>query len=110
LKRKKLLDDALSAHIEGKWGLTIYALVPQIEAIMREWLKEGPLKNQNLPVHQKDIALKFSEFAKKKVGSFKYGHLAESSTNFILGPVLTKIEEWKKLYGPDVPNAYSGRT
>lgn len=106
LRRKRLIENALFSHTNGKWDLCIHTLMPHVEGIMSEWLESGPLKQKGLPKHQKDIAQKFSDIAKANKGNFTYKHLAESSTNFIMGPVLTKIEKWKKLYGPVFPNRH----
>lgn len=107
LRRKTLIENAMSSHANGKWDMSIHALMPQVEGIISEWLESGPLEQQGLPKRQKDIALKFSDIAKTNKGNFTYKHLAESSTAFILGPVLSKIDEWKKLYGPVFPNRHA---
>lgn len=36
--RRGLLTDALDAHLAGRYGLSIYALLPQVEGIVTDWL------------------------------------------------------------------------
>jgi hypothetical protein len=38
--RKKLLQDSLDAHKMGKYGLSIHALLPQVEGIITDWVYE----------------------------------------------------------------------
>ncbi|HZA62209.1 MAG TPA: hypothetical protein VE573_05010 [Nitrososphaeraceae archaeon] len=74
---------------------------------MRQWFQEGPLKRIITPsIHQKQILDEFTNFMKQKSGNFKYNYLLESSTNFLLGVVFRKTDQWEKLYGFDVLNRH----
>jgi hypothetical protein len=105
-KRKRLIENAVTAHKEGKHDLSIYTLMPHVEGIVTEWLESMPSKD-NLPKHQKDIMLKFGDLMRTNEGSFTYKHISESSLSFLLGPVLQKIEEWKNGISNNFPNRHA---
>ena len=51
-ERKKLLQDALDAHRNEKYGLSIHALLPQVEGIITDWVYEKISESEAPPWRQ----------------------------------------------------------
>jgi hypothetical protein len=89
--RRKLIEDALTAHKEGKYTLSISALLPQIEGIITDWIySQTP---ENIPREIKPRSKKFKELVLRKPTLSSYKRIVNSTINFILsGPVFSPFK------------------
>jgi len=94
-KRMNLIQDAVSAHKQGKYELSIYALLPQVEGIITDWVY-GKLPEGEIPWRQESKTKKFRDLAlDKPPTTFTYQRIVESAIDFILGgPVLKTFKRW----------------
>jgi|WetSurMetagenome_2_1015567.scaffolds.fasta_scaffold02433_10 hypothetical protein len=104
--RKKLLQDALYAHKMGKYGLSIHALLPQVEGIITDWVYEKLPESEVPPWRQESKTKKFRDLIlDKPLTSFTYKRIVGSAMDFILsGPVLATFREWTKKIDEAFPN------
>jgi hypothetical protein len=103
--RKFLIQDALNAHKEGKYGLSIYALLPQIEGIITDWAYEK-LPESEIPWRQESKTKKFCDLIlDKPLTTFTYKRIVGSAMDFILsGPVLATFKKWTQQIDEAFPN------
>jgi hypothetical protein len=93
--RRTLLSEAVRAHSEGRFVLSIPALLPQLEGLITDWMiRTSP--NEALPFRQEPKTKKFRETLLKTEGkSFVFRRVVEASLQFILeGPVLSSFQQW----------------
>jgi len=88
--RKKLLMDALDVHKMGKYGLSIYALIPQIEGIITDWICEALPDGETPPWRTESRVKKFRDLgiSEKVSSTFTDKQIGESVIEVILGSVL----------------------
>lgn len=93
--RKKLLLAALNAHKEGKYELSIHALLPQIEGIITDWVYTK-LPEKEIPWRQESKTKKFQDLVlDKPLTTFTYKRIVESTVDFIVGgPTLKIFKRW----------------
>jgi hypothetical protein len=105
--RKKLLQDSLDAHKMGKYGLSIHALLPQVEGIITDWVYEK-LPDSEVPWRQESKTKKFCDLIlDKPLTTFTYKRIVGSAIDFILsGPVLTTFKNWTKLIDEAFPSRH----
>jgi hypothetical protein len=91
--RRTLIEAAINAHKEGKYVLSIPALLPQIEGIISDWTYNQ--KPEDLPVRIGSKTKKFRDTLLEKPKPFLYNRVVNSSINFVLeGPVLKSFKNW----------------
>jgi hypothetical protein len=105
--RKPLLDGAVSAHNEGKYVLSIPALLPQIEGIVTDWIyKQIPKTDFPNKIYPK--ATKFKEALLSKPTADSYQQIVNSTINFILhGPVFSSFKQWMDDVTKVFPNRHA---
>jgi len=88
--RKKLLSDALDAHKMGKYRLSIYALIPQIEGIITDWICEALPQGETPPWRTESRVKKFRDLGiyEKVPTTLTDRRIGESVIDVILGSVL----------------------
>ncbi len=103
--RKLLINNALLAHREGKFVLSIPALLPQIEGIVTDWIYTQMPENL-IPWKIDSKTRKFHEIILNKTTPIAYQHIVNSAINFILGgPVLSTFKRWVD----DIEKAFPNR-
>jgi hypothetical protein len=105
--RKKLLTDALEAHKMDKFGLSIYALIPQIEGIVTDWLYEKIPDSETHPFKPESRIKKFRELGiyEKKTNTFSDRRIGESVIEIILGSVLQGFK-WQEPIDESIPSRH----
>jgi len=102
--RRPLIEAALIAHREGKYVLSIPALLPQVEGIVTDWAYSQ--KPESFPWKIDSKTKKFRDIILKKPTPFSYDRIVNSTINFILGgPVLKSFERWLD----DIEKAFPNR-
>jgi hypothetical protein len=104
--RKELFDDALAAHRQGKYDLSIYALMPQVEGVVTDWLYAN-VPGTDVPFRQDSKTKKFRDLvAGKTKPTFADKRVAEVALEFVLsGPVLQTFKDWSAA----IDTAFPGR-
>lgn len=105
--RRPLIQDALNAHKERRYGLSIHALLPQIEGIITDWVFTK-LPESEIPWKQESKTRKFKELIlEEPVNGFVYKRITESAIDFILeGPVLKTFKRWIEEIDKAFPNRH----
>jgi len=92
--RRSLIDNAINAHKEGKYMLSIPALLPQIEGIVTDWV-HSQIPENLIPWRIDSKTKKFRDIILKNATQFSYNRIVNSTINFILGgPVLKTFKRW----------------
>lgn len=106
--RKNLLKDALHAHETGMYGLSIHALLPQVEGIITDWVYENLPANEAPPWRTESKTKKFLDLTlEEPLTTFTYRRIVESAIDFILsGPVLETFKKWNQLINEAFPNRH----
>ena len=106
--RKRLLQDALDAHKMRKYGLSIHALLPQVEGIITDWVYEKLPESEVPPWRQESKTKKFRDLIlDKPLTTFTYKRIVGSAIDFILGgPVLRSFKSWAKQIDEAFPNRH----
>jgi len=104
--RKPLIGQALQAHLEGKYGLSIYALLPQVEGIVSDYISTR-LPEPEMPWRQKSKTRKFQDLVLDgPPSSYTYQRIVQSAIDFIVdGPVLKSFRRWVD----EIDEAFPGR-
>ena len=103
--RKPLIESAMSAHREGRYTLSIPALLPQIEGIVTDWVYTQMPENL-IPWKIESKTRKFQEIVLSKTTPLSYQCIVNSTINFILGgPVLSTFKRWVD----DIEKAFPNR-
>jgi len=105
--RRNLVDEALFAHENGKYGLTIHTLLPQLEGIITDYITDK-LPPEEVPWRQESKTKKFRELVVSNPPStFSYQRIVESTMQFILqGPVLKTFKVWLGQIDGAFPNRH----
>jgi hypothetical protein len=106
-KRNKLIHEALDAHKEGRWQLSIHALLPQIEGIITDWIYTK-LPEKEIPWRQESKTKRFRDLVlERPPTTFTYKRIVESAIDFILGgPVLKTFKKWVEQINQAFPNRH----
>ena len=94
-ERKELIQEALNAHKRGQYRLSIYALLPQIEGIITDWIHTRVPENE-IPRRQESKTKKFRDvvLGRTSITSI-YKRVVESAVDFTIeGPVLKTFKNW----------------
>ncbi|MHB8119064.1 MAG: hypothetical protein ACYDHX_10115 [Methanothrix sp.] len=92
--RKKLIMDAIGAHKMGKYGLSIYAIIPHVEGIVTDWIYEKLPDDEKLPFRTESRIKKFRDLgiSRNMTNTFADRRIGESMIEFILESVLKGFE------------------
>ena len=102
--RKTLIQNALVAHKEGKYDLSIHALLPQIEGIITDWVYTKMPENE-IPWRMGSKTKKFRDLVLEQTTVFSYEKIVNSAIDFILGgPVLKTFKRWVEQIDQAFPN------
>jgi hypothetical protein len=93
--RRFLINEALEAHSEGKYGLSIHALLPQVEGIVSDYISTR-IPEPEMPWRQESKTRKFRDLVLDgSPSSYTYQRIVQSSIDFIVsGPVLKSFKRW----------------
>jgi len=102
--RKAILADALAAHRQGRYTLTVPALLPQIEGIITDWIiSKKP--TEPIPWRQESKTKKFQHLILDNPTPETYHIIVNSTIDFILnGPVLGTFKDWIEKIDTAFPN------
>jgi hypothetical protein len=94
-EREELIQEALDAHKRGQYRLSIYALIPQVEGIITDWVYTRLPRNE-VPWRQESKTKKFSDIVVERPSiTYIYKKIVESAVDFIVqGPVLKTFKNW----------------
>ena len=92
--RSQVFQDALFAHQSAKYILSIYALIPQIEGVISDWI--AGLGNQNLETHFTKKLQQFHSLLRQIPNrGFQSDRTLESTFEFLKdGQPMQKFENW----------------
>lgn len=106
-ERKKLIQQAIEAHKERKYELSIHAMLPQIEGIITDWVYTQ-LPEKEVPFRPESKTKKFRDLVLKRATTYSYERIVESTINFILGgPVLKTFKRWVAQINTAFPNRHA---
>jgi hypothetical protein len=93
--RRSLLSEAVLAHIEERYVLSIPALLPQLEGVISDWMLRTASPEQ-LPFRQDSKTKTFRDrLLSIEDKSFVFQRVVAASLQFILdGPVLASFSKW----------------
>jgi len=105
--RKTLLTDALDAHRMGKYRLSIYALIPQIEGIITDWICEALPDGETPPWRTESRVKKFRDLGiyEKVPTTLTDRRIGESVIDIILGYIL-KDFKWVEPIETAIPSRH----
>lgn len=105
-KRKKTLQEAVIAHKQGLYSLTVHTLLPQIEGIITDWITTQ-VSIDDVPWRLESKTKKFQDLILGKPTQNSYNIVVNSAINFILnGPVLTTFKKWFDDINKAFPNRH----
>ena len=107
--RRKLFEDAWHTHSEGRYGLSIHALVPQIEGIVADWVfsKLPPGESMTQGQASRTERLK-SLVSEGKQLLYTDRRILEYLIDFIIhGPVLRPFWRWTDSIDPVFPSRHA---
>lgn len=107
--RKKLLDDAYYSHTEGRYGVCIYALVPQVEGIVADWVSANLPTGTVMPFRQDSRMQRLSDIiANSKQLLYTDRKILDYLIGFVLqGPVLKVFAQWTDPIDPTFPSRHA---
>lgn len=93
--RRELIKDALRAHREKRYRLSIPALLPHLEGIITDWIFTQ-LPESDIPWRTESKTKKFRDLVLDKPPTvFTYERIVSSAIDFIVdGPVLQTFRKW----------------
>lgn len=105
LLRKRPFEEAVFAHQEGKYVLSIHALLPQLEGIITDWLYARSQKD-NIPWRQESKTKKFRDLiSEKQMSYYSFQRIIDLTLDFIIsGPVLSTFKQWTMSVDNTFPN------
>lgn len=106
-RRHLLIDEAIDAHKNKKYHLSIHTILPHIEGIITDWTftqlpeEEIPWKQESKTRQFKDLVLD------SPLSTFTYQRIVESAIQFTLeGPVLATFRRWLDNIDSAFPNRH----
>jgi hypothetical protein len=104
-QRKAVLEEAVAVHNEGRFVLSVPALLPQLEGIITDWILTKVPEDQ-VPFRQESKTKKFHQLALDgPPNGFTHRRVVESCIQFILdGPVLATFKKWFDVIDASFPN------
>ncbi|MBE7552456.1 MAG: hypothetical protein HS126_15410 [Anaerolineales bacterium] len=106
--RKNLIQDALHAHKEGRYRLSIRALLPEIEGIITDWIYTK-LPEDQVPWRPESKAKKFRDLAfDTPMATYTYRRIIEAAIDFVTnGPVMEEFKRWFDAVNTSFPNRHA---
>ena len=106
--RKSLIQDALFAHKEKKYRLSIPAVLPHLEGIITDWI-HTQLPEAQIPWRQESKTKKFRDLILENSNySYAFQRIIESAIEFIVsGPVLETFNIWINNINKAFPNRHA---
>jgi hypothetical protein len=96
--------DALDAHKMGKYGLSIHALLPQIEGIITDSVYEE-LPTADIPYKEKSKIAKFHDLIiTDSQSTFTHKRIIDSAIDFMLGGRVLGDFNWEDDIDESFPN------
>jgi hypothetical protein len=104
--RRSLIEDALWAHREGKYHLSISTILPHVEGIIVHWeFNQGMTARFRAESRIRDFQERTRGQAKTP---FLYTSVHSETIDFILtGPVLSTFQNWQDTLDPAFPNRHA---
>ncbi|MFH1690691.1 MAG: hypothetical protein ABIE42_10730 [Candidatus Eisenbacteria bacterium] len=92
--RRLLIEEAIDAHADRKYRLSIYALVPQVEGIITDWIHTNLPPGDSVPYRTESKARKFQDVVLGQLPlSWAQTEIVRSVVRFIVsGPVLAEFQ------------------
>jgi len=105
--RREVLSEAVRAHAERRYVLSIPALLPQLEGLITDWMVRA-FPNEAPPFSQGSKTKKFRDRLLETEGkSFVFRKVVEASLRFVLeGPVLASFRNWGDAISSVFPNRH----
>jgi hypothetical protein len=107
-EREKIITDALHVHQEGRYGLSISALLPHIEGIVTDWIYTQ-IPPEQVPWRPESKTKKFRDLVSDKASkTYTNRRILESTFEFVLnGPVLETFNNWLDVVDIAFPNRHA---
>jgi len=105
--RKALIEEALAAHRQGHYRVSIHALLPHVEGIITDWVYTKVPKIK-VPWSQESKTKKLRDLVLTDPPStLTYQKIVESTIDFIVeGPVLETFKNWLAQINQAFPNRH----
>jgi hypothetical protein len=106
-KRERVFGEAREAHQAGWYSCSVYALVPQIEGVITDWLHNEV--SEEAPPWRAESKIKKLKYllAKRLPQTFVDGRLLDSLSAFVLeGPALQSFEKWTQQLDESFPGRH----
>lgn len=105
--RKQLFLEAFNAHRDGKYTLSVSALIPHIEGVITDWIITA-LPTGSVKWRQDSKTSQFRDVLTNGVNhTFVNRRIIEAALSFILdGPVLADFTNWLQQIGDEFPNRH----
>jgi len=105
--RKSLIQEALAAHKQGHYRVSIHALLPQVEGIVTDWVYTK-LPESEVPWRQESKTKKLRDIVLTDTPStLTYQRIVESTIDFIIeGPVYQTFRNWLGQINQAFPNRH----
>lgn len=106
--REELIDNALQAHKQAQYTLSIPAVLPQIESIISDWISTK-VPPEETPWRPESKTKKFRDLALQDPPSRdSYRRIVESAIDFIVdGPMLATFKRWFDVIDAAFPNRHA---
>ena len=107
--RRRLLEDALQCHREGRFGVCIYSIVPQIEGIVADWVSSHLPPGDSMPDKQGGRTRKLEAIVKHgKRLLYTDQKILDYLIEFVIrGPVLKRFNQWTDPIDPSFPSRHA---
>lgn len=106
-RRKKILDEALTAHKQHLYTLSIHSLLPQVEGIVTDWILNKIPPEEKIKWTQESKTKQFQDLVLDKPSLQTYNIIVNSTIDFILnGPVLKTFTDWTTKIDSSFPNRH----
>lgn len=105
-ERNGLIQEALDAYKKGQYRLSIYALLPQVEGIITDWIYTK-LGNE-IPWRQVSKTKKFRDLILERPSiTYIYKKIVDSAVDFTVeGPVLKTFKNWFEKFDDTFPSRH----
>jgi len=102
-ERTSLFSEALQAHENKQYSLSVSALIPHFEGVMTDWMHT---KIPDVPFRQESKTKRFRDLiAQGAARSYTNQQVADSVVSFIVdGPVLKTFDDWLAPVQTSFPN------
>ena len=106
VQRKKLIQEAYTAHKQESYSLSISTLLPQVEGIITDWM-QARIPEADIPWRQISKVRKLSDLVLKSPTVPPDNIIVISVVNFIEnGPLFKTFKKWTESIDPAFPNRH----